>query len=168
MPERFPRQEKIEVAKKDSLTAFITLVLLSLLGSVIFNFFRIILEAIPIMGGILFFRNGMRMLDSKIECTRTTLALQEESEESDDIAISPIGIPLIAGPDVITAARFLSTQTPHLYSYFTLIFSFFFVLSFVYIIRRNGDSLLKLLGNICKIIIQRLMGLILIVIAVQL
>ena len=66
------------------------------------------------------------MLDSKIGRSRTTPAEQEESEESDDIAISPIGIPLIAGPGAITAAMLLSSQTTHLYSYFTLIFSIFF------------------------------------------
>ena len=167
MTERFPQKEKINIAKKGSLTAFITLILFSLLGSVIFNFFGITIEAFQIMGGILFFRNGLRMLDSKIGRSRTTPAEQEESEESDDIAVSPIGIPLIAGPGAITAAMLLSSQTPQLYSYFTLIFSIFFVLSLVYIILRNGNVILKLLGTTGIRIIQRLMGLILMVIAVQ-
>ena len=167
MTERFPQKEKINIAKKGSLTAFITLILFSLLGSVIFNFFGITIEAFQIMGGILFFRNGLRMLDSKIGRSRTTPAEQEESEESDDIAVSPIGIPLIAGPGAITAAMLLSSQTPQLYSYFTLIFSIFFVLSLVYIILRNGNVILKLLGTTGIRIIQRLMGLILMVISVQ-
>ena len=167
MTERFPQKEKINIAKKGSLTAFITLILFSLLGSVIFNFFGITIEAFQIMGGIIFFRNGLRMLDSKIGRSRTTPAEQEESEESDDIAISPIGIPLIAGPGAITAAMLLSSQTPQIYSYFTLIFSIFFVLSLVYLILRNGDVILKLLGTTGIRIIQRLMGLILMVIAVQ-
>ena len=167
MTERFPERKRIEIAKKGSLTAFITLILFSILGSVIFNFFGITIEAFQIMGGILFFRNGMRMLDSKIGRSRTTPAEQEESEESDDIAVSPIGIPLIAGPGAITAAMLLSSQTPQLYSYFTIISSIFFVLSLVYIILRNGNFLLKLLGTTGIRIIQRLMGLILMVIAVQ-
>ena len=167
MTERFSKKEKINIAQKGSLTAFITLILFSLLGSVIFNFFGITIEAFQIMGGILFFRNGLRMLDSKIGRSRTTPAEQEESEESDDIAVSPIGIPLIAGPGAITAAMLLSSQTPQLYSYFTLIFSIFFVLSLVYLILRNGDMILKFLGTTGIRIIQRLMGLILMVIAVQ-
>ena len=48
-----------------------------------------------------------------------------------------------------------------------VIFSIFAVLSLVYIILRNGDILLKLLGTTGVRIIQRLMGLILMVIAVQ-
>ena len=60
----------------------------------------------------------------------------------------------------------LSSQTPHLNSYFFDIFNFF-VLYLVYIILRNGDLLLKLLGTTGIRIIQKLMGLILMVIAVQ-
>ena len=74
---------------------------------------------------------------------------------------------MIAGPGAITAAMLLSSQTPHLYSYFTFIFSIFFVLSLVYITLRSVNFLLKLLGTTGPRIIQLLMGLILIVIAVQ-
>ena len=167
MTERFSNEQKIEIAKKGSITAFITLVLFSILGSVIFNFFGITIEAFQIMGGILFFRNGLRMLDAKIGRSRTTPAEQEESQDSEDIAISPIGIPLIAGPGAITATMLLSSQIPQIYSYLTLMFSIFTVLSFVYIILRNGNIILKLLGTTGIRIIQRLMGLILMVIAVQ-
>ena len=167
MTERFSKDERINIAKKGSLTAFITLILFAILGSFIFNFFGITIEAFQIMGGILFFRNGLRMLDAKVGRSRTTPAEQEESQESDDIAISPIGIPLIAGPGAITATMLLSSQTPQLYSYATIGLSISVVLSFVYIILRNGDVLIRVLGTSIMRIIQRLMGLILLVIAVQ-
>jgi multiple antibiotic resistance protein len=167
MTERFPKEERVQIAKKGSLTAFYTLILFSLLGSVIFKFFGITLEAFQIMGGILFFRNGLRMLEAKVGRSRTTPAEREESMESEDIAISPIGIPLIAGPGAITAAMLLSSQTPKLYSYATVVFSLSLVLLMVYLILRNGDLLIQVLGTTGMRIIQRLMGLILLVIAVQ-
>ena len=165
--ERFLKQEKINIAWKSSFTAFFTLILFSILGSFIFNVFGITIEAFQIMGGILFFRNGLRMLEVKVGRSRMTAAEQEESQESDDIAISPIGIPLIAGPGVITAAVLLSSQTSKFYSYVTLGLSIFLVLSLVYLILRNGDVLINILGTTGMRIIQRLMGLILLVIAVQ-
>ena len=113
------------------------------------------------------FRNGLKMLDAKVGRSRTTPAEQEESQESEDIAISPIGIPLIAGPGAITATMLLSSQTPQIYSYITLGLSIMIVLAFVYIILRNGDVLMRVLGTSIMRIIQRLMGLILLVIAVQ-
>ena len=167
MTERFSKDERINIAKKGSLTAFTTLILFAILGSFIFNFFGVTIEAFQIMGGILFFRNGLRMLDAKVGRSRTTPAEQEESQESDDIAISPIGIPLIAGPGAITATMLLSSQTPQLYSYATIGLSISVVLSFVYLILRNGDVLIRVLGTSIMRIIQRLMGLILLVIAVQ-
>ena len=167
MTERFNKNERLEIAKKGSATALMTLLLFAVLGSLIFSFFGITIEAFQIMGGILFFRNGLRMLEAKVGRSRTTPAEQEESQESDDIAISPIGIPLIAGPGAITATMLLSSQTPHIHSYVTLGLSILIVLAFVYIILRNGDVLMRVLGTSVMRIIQRLMGLILLVIAVQ-
>ena len=167
MTERFSKDERVKIAKKGSATALITLLSFAILGSLIFSFFGITLEAFQIMGGILFFRNGLRMLDAKVGRSRTTPAEQEESQESDDIAISPIGIPLIAGPGAITATMLLSIQTPQIYSYLTLGLSIMIVLTFVYVILRNGDVLMRVLGTSIMRIIQRLMGLILLVIAVQ-
>ena len=167
MTERFSRDERVKIAKKGSATALITLLLFAILGSLIFSFFGITIEAFQIMGGILFFRNGLRMLDAKVGRSRTTPAEQEESQESDDIAISPIGIPLIAGPGAITATMLLSSQIPQIYSYLTLGLSIMIVLTFVYVILRNGDALIRVLGTSIMRIIQRLMGLIPLVIAVQ-
>lgn len=167
MTERFSKQEKIQIAWIGSVTAFITLIICSILGSVIFNFFGITIEAFQIMGGILFFRTGLRMLEAKIGRSRTTPAEQAESQESDDIAISPIGIPLIAGPGAITASMLLSSQIPQLYSYATLGLSIFLVLLMVYLILRNGTVIMNTLGTKGMRVIQRLMGLVLMVIAVQ-
>ena len=167
MTERFSKEEKINIAWKGSLTAFITLIIFSILGSVIFNIFGITIEAFQIMGGILFFRSGFRMSEAKIGRSRTTPAEREESQESDDLAISPIGIPLIAGPGAITASMLLSSQTPQLYSYATLGVSISLVLAVVYLILRNGGLLMKALGYTGMRVIQRLMGLVLMVIAVQ-
>ena len=167
MTERFSKEEKINIAWKGSLTAFLTLIIFSILGSVIFNIFGITIEAFQIMGGILFFRSGFRMSEAKIGRSRTTPMEREESQESDDLAITPIGIPLIAGPGAITASMLLSSQTPQLYSYATLGVSISLVLAVVYLILRNGGLLMKALGYTGMRVIQRLMGLVLMVIAVQ-
>ena len=73
----------------------------------------------------------------------------------------------MASPRAITATMLLSSQTPQIYSYLTLGLSIMIVLTFVYVILRNGDVLMRVLGTSIMRIIQRLMGLILLVIAVQ-
>ena len=56
MTERFSKDERVEIAKKGSATALITLLLFAILGSMIFSFFRITLGAFQIMGDILFLK----------------------------------------------------------------------------------------------------------------
>ena len=61
MTERFSKDERVKIAKKGSATALITLLLFAILGSLIFSFFGITLEAFQIIGEILF-------LEMDLEC----------------------------------------------------------------------------------------------------
>ena len=167
MTERFSKSERITIAKQGTITACIILIVFAFLGSLIFNLFAITIEAIQIMGGIIFFRSGFKMLEAKVGRSRTTPQEETESQESDDIAISPIGIPLIAGPGAITATMLLSSKVPNVHSYISIGLAILLVLSVVYLILRNGDLIINALGVKGMRVIQRLMGLILMVIAVQ-
>jgi len=167
MIERFSRSERITIAKQGTITACLILIIFAFLGSLIFNFFAITIEAFQIMGGIIFFRSGFKMMDAKVGRSRTTPLEETESQESDEIAISPIGIPLIAGPGAITATMLLSSKVPNVHSYISIGLAILLVLSMVYLILRNGDLMIKALGVKGMRVIQRLMGLILMVIAVQ-
>ena len=119
------------------------------------------------MGGIIFFRNGLRMLEIKLSRGRSTPKETEESLESDDIAVSPIGIPIIAGPGSITAAMILSGEAHNFTDYGILIFTIIFTMSLTFYIFRGADRLSKKLGATGFRIIQRIMGILLMVIAVQ-
>ena len=167
MTERFSKSERITIAKQGTIPACLILIIIAYLGSLIFNFFAITIEAFQIMGGIIFFRSGFKMMDAKVGRSRTTPLEETESQESDEIAISPIGIPLIAGPGAITATMLLSSKVPNVHSYISIGLAILLVLSMVYLILRNGDLMIKALGVKGMRVIQRLMGLILMVIAVQ-
>jgi multiple antibiotic resistance protein len=135
-----------------------------------FKLYGITVEAFQIMGGILFFRSGIRMLEAKVGRTRTTDSEQEEfkeSEDADEIAISPIGIPLITGPGAITGVMLLSAKTPATYSLGTLLVAVLITMTLFYYILRTGDRLSIKIGLTGMRVIQRIMGLMLMVIAVQ-
>ena len=119
------------------------------------------------MGGIIFFRSGLRMLDAKVGRSRTTESEREEFKESDEIAISPIGIPLIAGPGAITGVMLLSGKAPSTISLGTLLLAVLITMIIFYFILRAGDQVGKKIGVTGMRVIQRIMGLILMVIAVQ-
>lgn len=167
MTERFTRKDRIVIARKATITATATLILFALFGTLIFKVYGITVEAFQIMGGIIFFRSGLHMLEARVGRSRTTPREQEESLDKDDIAISPIGIPMITGPGAITAAMLLSDKAAHPTSIIVLVTAILIVLISVYFIVRGGDRLSARMGVTGMRIIQRIMGLILMVIAVQ-
>ena len=61
MTERFSNTDQIRIARKGIITGSTVLVIFTLLGSFIFRFYGITVEAFQIMGGIIFFRSGLRM-----------------------------------------------------------------------------------------------------------
>ncbi|MDP6339855.1 MAG: NAAT family transporter [Candidatus Marinimicrobia bacterium] len=167
MTERFSKEDRLRIARKGIMTGTITLVIFTFLGSIIFKLYGITIEAFQIMGGILFFRSGLRMLEAQVGRTRTTTSEREEFKESDEIAISPIGVPLITGPGAITGVMLLSGKTPMTYSIITLLIAVLITMTAFYFILRAGGGLGEKIGLTGMRVIQRIMGLILMVIAVQ-
>ena len=167
LTERFEPNDRISIAKKGTLTATLILIIFALVGTYIFKFYSLTIEAFRIMGGIIFFRTGLRMLDAKISRGRSTPKETEESMESDDIAVSPIGIPVIAGPGSITASMILSGEAQNVMDYGILIFTIMFTMILTFFVFRGANKLSARFGTIGLRIIQRIMGILLMVIAVQ-
>ena len=99
--------------------------------------------------------------------SRTTESEREEFNDADEFAISSIGVPLITGPGAITGVMLLSGQTPTVYSIGTLLIAVLITMIIFYFILRAGDGFGKRFGGTGMRVIQRIMGLILMVIAVQ-
>ncbi len=167
LTERFSVEQQHKIAKKGVLTGFFILVIFAYMGTYIFSLYSISIDAFRIMGGIIFFRSGLKMLESIVPRTRTTPAETEEGLEHDDIAISPIGIPIVTGPGAITAAMILAGQTKSSVEQLILFLAILFVLFVTLIIFYTAPIIFKKIGSSGSRLIQRLMGIILMVIAVQ-
>ena len=167
MTERFSNADQIRIARKGIITGSTVLVIFTLLGSFIFRFYGITVEAFQIMGGIIFFRSGLRMLDAQVGRSRTTQSERDEFKDSDELAISPIGVPLITGPGAITGVVILSGKGSSDFSIITLLLAVIITMTLFYWILRAGNVLAKRIGIAGMRVIERMMGLILMVIAVQ-
>jgi|TARA_Y100000031_G_C8231589_1_gene391161 multiple antibiotic resistance protein len=128
LTKRFEQKDRIRIAKKGTITATLILIIFALVGTYIFKFYSLTVDAFRIMGGIIFFRTGLRMLDAKISRGRSTPKETEEGLENDEIAISSIGIPVIAGPGAITASMILSGEAHSVMDYGILIFAILYTL----------------------------------------
>lgn len=167
MTEKYDSETRSKIARKGIITGSMILIVFTLLGSIIFQFYGITVEAFQIMGGVIFFRSGMRMLDAKVGRSRTTESEREEYKDTDEIAISPIGVPLITGPGAITGVVILSGKAPTNFSVLVLLFSVIISMFIFYFILKAGNYIGQKIGIAGMRVIERMMGLILMVIAVQ-
>jgi len=165
--EPFGTKERNKIALKGTMTAFTILIVFSLVGDFIFSFYGITVSAFKIAGGILFFRTGILMLEARISRSRSTPKEEEEAGTKEGIAYTPIGMPIIAGPGAITSVMILSSEATK-WDFKLLLFGVIAVVLFLtYLIFQGADYLTRRFGTTGLRIVQRIMGLILMVIAVQ-
>ncbi len=152
---------KIKIAIKSLGLTFGIIVLFAALGKMMFHFFGITLPALRITGGILVFIIGYHMLHGESSSLH-----KSENKTNDDIAISPLAVPILAGPGTIATTMSFSASGCWTEIIITIcIFALLCGITFAAFI--FGRRILNLFGKNGLGIITRLMGLILAVIGVQ-
>ena len=160
-------QDKNKIATKGVFTAGLTLTIFLFIGEFIFQFFGITIEAFKIAGGILFMRSSFNLIEVKKSRTRTTPAEEENLITKQDIAYTPIGIPLIAGPGAITSIMVFSTSNSDIKYKLCLFFIIILTMIITLLILRMSSQITNKIGTSGLRIIQRIMGIILLTISVQ-
>ncbi len=159
---------KKKIALKSLLLAFVIVVVCCIAGKIIFELFGLTLAALRIAGGILVFLIGFNMLHG--EQSDIHSPSEEDKQKSLEaklgVAVSPLAIPILAGPGTIATAMNYSAQGGFLYTIITI--SAFAILCFItYIFFISGEKLIKFIGESAIKVINRIMGLILAVIGTQ-
>lgn len=157
------------VAKDACRFALIILLTVAVLGTWILQLFGITLEAFRIAGGILLFGIGMEMVYAKTSRTKLTATEKYESRDIEDVAMMPLAIPMIAGPGAITTTIVLMNEaiaiTPIAIG---IVFSSILIsIAVTYFMMRNSDYIITKIGQREYRAINRLLGMLLIAIAVQ-
>jgi len=167
MTQNITKKERTQINKKGLIAAGIILLLFSFIGEFIFSIYGITIEAFKIAGGIIFFRIGLSNLESKISRIKSTPMEEEEALLKDGFAFTPFAIPFIAGPGSISSAMILSNSADTLIKKTIFVLSIFLCLLLTYLIFQAAGRVSKALGTIGIRILQRIMGLLLCVIAIQ-
>ena len=145
-----------KIARISTITAFIIVTSFIVLGKYIFELFGITIPAFKITGGILIFYVGFEMLMSR----KSSIHETENRNNDTDIAISPIAIPILAGPGtIVTAMNFITSsntiQIGIVIATFALI-TLFTYLAFIFsnrIVKKVGHNLIAVIGKIMGLII---------------
>lgn len=157
--------ERVRTARKASVISFLTILFFAFTGQLLFRFFGISVNSLKIVGGVIFFIMGMDMLQARL--TKIKLAENEVRRYVNDISVTPLAIPMICGPGAITNAIVMMQDAHTLGAKFMLVAALALVIVLTYIILYSSSKIIKLLGETGNNVLMRLMGLIVMVIAVE-
>ncbi|TXK73878.1 MarC family protein [Mesonia sp. HuA40] len=166
MTSELDAEHRNKTARKATIAAFFTIVAFAFSGQLLFQFFGISVNSFRLVGGVIFFLMGMDMLQARLASVKVKTKLEKKSYV-EDISITPLAIPMISGPGSITNAIIMMEDAKTIQSKIALIGAIFLVLLLTYLILLSSSKILKILGNTGKNVLMRLMGLIVMVIAVE-
>lgn len=158
-------QKVKKIAFQSTLTALIIVVIFTLAGYFLLGFFGVTFTALRLTGGILVAIIGYEMLKgNQSDINQNSKETNEISEEA-SIAITPLGIPLLAGPGVIITA--MNFSTGGILNCIITIIAFGILCLITYFVFIFGKQIKKIVGvNLLKVM-TKMMGLILGVIGMQ-
>jgi multiple antibiotic resistance protein len=152
---------------KASLTALIFLSLFAVGGQYIFKLFGISLPAFEIAGGIILLLIGLDMLEAKRSPTQEASGDTVAAASKEDAGIVPLGIPMLAGPGSITSVMVLVGQAQTRWQMVAILASIAITAGICYLVLGNSDRVARALGDTGIRILVRIMGLLLVALAVQ-
>ncbi len=161
------KERRKQTAKKATIVAFLTILAFAFSGQILFKFFGISVNSFRVVGGIIFFMMGWDMLQARMGQFKHTDDEKEIDAYVEDISITPLAIPMICGPGAITNAIILMEDAANMYQKAALIFVIAFVLLLTYVILVGASKITEKLGSTGNKVMMRLMGLIVMVIAVE-
>ena len=158
-------KERQSIVQRATIVSFVTLMVFVFAGQLLFKFFGISTDGFRIAGGVIIFKIGFDMLQARY--TPMKLKDEEIKTYADDISITPLGIPMLCGPGAIANAIVLMQDAHNFEMKGILIGTIGLIYLLTFFILRASTKLVSVLGETGNNVMMRLMGLILMVIAVE-
>ncbi len=147
---------KEKINRKATITAFLIVFVFVILGKFIFELFGLTIPAFKITGGILVFYVGFEMLQSK----KSTVKHLQNTNVDENIAVSPLAIPILAGPGtIVTAMNFVTNSNYVHIAIVIIVFAVMCLLTYIFFglsevfIKRIGTNVISVIGKIMGLII---------------
>ncbi len=155
--------ERRRMARRAALTTFLVLAFFLGFGAWLFALFAVTMSAFRIAGGLVI---GFMTLDLlKVTHTGIRATVQEETEAiaKEDISITPLAVPMLAGPGAISTVMILASRHDGL----IVLAAILLVALATWLFLHQAARIIGWLGQTGINVIQRLMGLVVLAVAVQ-
>jgi multiple antibiotic resistance protein len=150
-------EERNKVIDKAIIVAIAVLLLFAFTGQIILNYLEISIGSLRVAGGLLLLLIALQMLRGELD---TPII-----EEGRDVAITPLALPLLAGPGTLTTVMLLmsKSQSPHISVLVGIVGAMFVT----WLILRFCNYIDKWIGAEGEVIITQLLGFMLAALAVE-
>ena len=167
MTETNTAAERRTMAKRACLIAASVLLVFAISGISVLTFFGVSVPAFQIAGGLVLVRVAFELLQGGANNLKVTADERIEGAQKEDISITPLGVPILCGPATITAAILVASQAPTWLHTGVLMATIVVVYAVIFVTLRLTADHMHRLGQIPIKISSRMMGLILVAVAVQ-
>lgn len=157
--------ERKHIVKRATIISFLILMGFTFSGQFLFKFFGISTNGFRIAAGIIILKIGYDMLQARF--TNVKLKDEEIRAYANDISITPLSIPMLCGPGAIANGIMMMDEAHSWDMKIVLVLVIAFVYILTYFILKESTRLVNVLGETGNNVMMRLMGLILMVIAVE-
>ena len=154
-----------KIAFRSLLIAFVIITVFIFSGDFIFKVFGITIVSFRIAGGILVAVIGYHMINGNHSPSYKGMEQQAVNSDPMSIAISPLAMPLFAGPGTITTA--LNLANGGLQNQLITVVAFALLCVITYLLLRSAKQIAGFLGKNLMKIITKMMGLLLFSIGIQ-
>ncbi len=165
--EKYSHKERRNMVRNAVLIATVVLILFTLIGQYIFEFLRVEFYSFKIAAGILLSIISVEMLLGRRSRTKISANIEQEVVDKEDLAVTPLAIPLLTGPGAITTAILFYDAAFNPIDRFILVGCIILVFIISYLVLSRADVTFRLMGRTGTKVFVRLMGLMLFTISVQ-
>ena len=158
--------QRAQTARRACIAAALILVAFAVGGTRIFELFGITLAAFRIAGGLILWLVAMDMLHAQ-RSTQESGPEIREGESKEDTALTPLAMPMLAGPGAISTVMVLAAQARSVPQKLVVHASIVITAFLSWVALRLGERLVARLGQTGIRVMTRIMGLLLAAIAVQ-
>ncbi|WP_370225522.1 MarC family NAAT transporter [Mesoflavibacter sp.] len=163
------KKERAKIAFWTALDVLIILFLSFFAGQYILSFFGITLNALKIAGGLIITSSGFALLTGKFREHKgmKRKRVQEDIHNRDAISLTPLAIPMLAGPGTISLLITYNQEYTLTKDVFIILSAVLLVTIAIYLILKSAHFIVKFLGASGINALSRIIGFIVISIGVQ-
>jgi len=164
----FNKAERSRVSLWTAINVFIILIISFFIGEYVLRFFGISIDALRIAGGIIIVSSGFSLLTGNFSKNRgVNKKVEKASQERNDIALTPLAIPMLAGPGSISLLIAFYQDYQQINEKVIACVAILAIAVVIFLILKSAHYLSKILGPSGIVAISRIIGFIVIAIGVQ-